>query len=250
MSVLQMLAVVLAGFGAGLINTVVGSGSLITYPVMVMLGVPPVQANIANTVGLVPGSIAGSWGYRHELGETRSLLVRLGAASVVGAVIGAFLLTRLPSVTFQMVVPVLILFAALLVAFQPRIARAMKPVDGTRWGPLLIVVFLAGIYGGYFSAAQGVILLGVLGLFLSAGIQTQNAVKNVLQTLVNVVAALFFVLTGDVRWEYAALVAVGSIIGALVGAFVGRRIPAQAFRVFIVVFGVAMAIYMGWRAFA
>ncbi|MFZ2624989.1 MAG: sulfite exporter TauE/SafE family protein, partial [Propionibacterium sp.] len=128
----QLFAVIAAGFGAGLVNTVVGSGSLITYPVMVLFGVPPVAANIANTVGLVPGSIAGAWGYRRELGELRGLVVRLGAASVLGAVIGAALLTRLPASTFKFVVPVLILFAALLVAFQPRISAAMRPVEGTR----------------------------------------------------------------------------------------------------------------------
>lgn len=249
MTLWHVLAVVLAGFGAGLVNTIVGSGSLITYPVMVMFGVPPVSANIANTVGLVPGSVAGSWGYRRELTELRPLLVRLGLASVVGAVIGAFLLTRLPASTFELVVPVLILFAALLVAFQPRIARAMRPVEGTRWVPLIVVVFLAGIYGGYFSAAQGIILLGVLGLFLEAGLQEQNALKNLLQTLVNLVAAVFFVITGHVEWPYAACVAVGSVIGALAGAWLARRLPAKGFRVFIVVFGLAMAVYMGYRAF-
>lgn len=249
MAVWQMVAVIAAGFGAGLVNTVVGSGSLITYPVMVVFGVPPVGANIANTVGLVPGSMAGAWGYRRELGALRGLLARLGAASVLGAVIGAFLLTRLPSATFKFVVPVLILFAALLVAFQPRIAAAMRPVEGTRWGPLIAVVFLSGIYGGYFSAAQGVILLGVLGLFLAADIQEQNALKNFLQMLVNVVAAVFFVATGHVRWDCAGAVAVGSVLGAFVGAWLAHRIPERAFRIFIVVFGVVMAFYMGYRAF-
>lgn len=246
----QMAVVALAGLGAGLVNTVVGSGSLITYPVMVLFGVPPVGANIANTVGLVPGSIAGAWGYRRELSALRGLLVRLGLASVAGAVVGAFLLTRLPASTFVMVVPFLILMAALLVAFQPGIARAMKPVEGTRWGPLLTVVFLSGVYGGYFSAAQGIILLGVLGLYLSADLQEQNALKNLLQTLVNVVAAVFFVLTTHVEWAFAGCVAVGSVIGALIGAWVARRLPTRFFRVFIVVFGISMAAYMGYRAFA
>lgn len=249
MDTAQILLMVVAGAGAGLINTVVGSGSLITYPVMVMLGVPPVAANISNTVGLVPGSVAGSWGYRRELGRLRPLLLRLGAASVAGALIGAFLLTRLPAVTFSYAVPFLILGAALLVAFQPRIAAAMTPVEGTRWRPLLVVVFLAGIYGGYFSAAQGIILLGVLGLYLSADLQEQNALKNLLQTLVNIVAAVFFIVTGGVSWPFAGCVAVGSVIGALAGAWLARRLPAGFFRVFIVVFGVAMAVYMGWRAF-
>lgn len=249
MEMWHVLAVIAAGFGAGAVNTIVGSGSLITYPVMVMLGVPAVSANIANSVGLVPGSIAGAWGYRGELRTThRSTLVRLSVASCIGAVIGAFLLTQLPSSTFKVVVPFLIGFAALLVAFQPRIARSLKPADGTRWTVLLSLVLAAGVYGGYFSAAQGVILLGVLGIFLAVGIQEQNAIKNLLQCLVNIVAAIFFMARGAIWWEYAGLVAVGSTVGALAGAWLARRIPPAVFRVSIVVFGLAMAAYMGWMA--
>ena len=249
MSIGTVLAVIAAGFGAGAVNTIVGSGSLITYPVMVLLGVPPVSANIANTVGLVPGSIAGAWGYRRELREIKPLLIRLGATSVVGAVIGAALLTVLPARSFQLVVPVLILGAALLVAFQSRIIRSMKPVKGTRWVPLIACVLGASIYGGYFSAAQGVILLGVLGLFLSAGIQTQNAAKNLLQGLVNIVAAIYFTAGGHVLWQWAALVAIGSVAGAIVGAWLARRIPTNAFRIFIVIFGLTMAVVMAVLAF-
>lgn len=251
MQLWEVIAVVAAGFGAGAVNTIVGSGSLITYPVMVMLGVPPVSANIANSVGLVPGSVAGVWGYRQELGRIeRPTLTRLSIASCIGAIIGAWLLTQLPSSTFKVVVPFLILFAALLVALQPKLAARVGSAHGTRWGALLATVLLAGVYGGYFSAAQGVILLGVLGIFLAVDIQEQNAIKNLLQCLVNIVAGLFFVLRGAVAWEYAGLVALGSIVGALAGAWLARRIPQQAFRVFIVVFGIAMSIYMGVRAFA
>lgn len=249
MDLWHVIAVIAAGFGAGAINTIVGSGSLITYPVMVMLGVPPVSANIANSVGLVPGSVAGVWGYREELRHTdRTTLGRLAIASCVGAIVGAFLLTQLPSSTFKVVVPFLILFAALLVAFQPRIAASLKPAEGTRWVGLLGFVFAAGVYGGYFSAAQGVILLGVLGIFLAVDIQEQNAIKNLLQCLVNIVAGLFFIARGAILWQYAGLVAVGSIVGALAGAWLARRIPAKAFRIFIVVFGLVMAAYMGYRA--
>ena len=237
-------AVVAAGFGAGAVNTIVGSGSLITYPVMVLLGVPPVTANIANTVGLVPGSIAGAWGYRDKLRGTKTLLLRLGAASLTGAVCGATLLTQLPKGTFALVVPVLILAAALLVGLQPLIIKRTRPTERTKWTQLTFWVFLSGVYGGYFSAAQGVILLGLLGIFLASGLQEQNAVKNVLQALVNIVAAVFFVTIGGVAWQYAGLVALGSLIGAPVGAVVAKRIPARGFRVGIVVFGVLMAIVM------
>lgn len=250
MDVLQIVLVIAAGFGAGAVNTIVGSGSLITYPVMVMLGIPPVSANIANSVGLIPGSLAGVWGYRLELNRMeRKTLIRLSVASAVGAIIGAFLLTQLPSSTFQFVVPFLILFAALLVAFQPRIASRIRTAHGTRWAALVMAVWATGIYGGYFSAAQGVILLGVLGIFLAVDMQEQNAIKNLLQALVNIVAGLFFIARGAVMWDYAALVALGSIAGALAGAWLARRIPPKVFRVFIVVFGVTMAAYMAWRAF-
>lgn len=248
MSVIEYVAVIAAGFAAGAVNTIVGSGSLITYPVMVLLGVPPVTANIANTVGLVPGSIAGAWGYRDKLAGTRKLLLRLGAASFTGAICGAVLLTQLPKATFALVVPVLILAAAVLVGLQPVIVKRTRPASGTRWRQLIFWVFLSGIYGGYFSAAQGVILLGVLGIFLASGLQEQNAVKNVLQAVVNIVAAIFFVTVGGVAWQYAALVAIGSLVGAPVGAMVAKRIPTRGFRIGIVVFGVLMAVVMAFMA--
>lgn len=248
MSVIELLTVVVAGFAAGAVNTIVGSGSLITYPVMVLLGVPPVTANIANTVGLVPGSIAGAWGYRDRLQGQGQLLIRLGAASVTGAVGGAILLTQLPKGAFALVVPVLILAAALLVGLQPLIIKRIRPAAGTRWIQLSAWVLASGIYGGYFSAAQGVILLGILGIFLTSGLQEQNAVKNVLQALVNIVAAVFFVSIGGVAWQYAGLVAIGSLIGAPMGAGIAKRIPTRAFRVGIVVFGILMAVVMAYMA--
>src|SRR5665647_643970 len=248
MSVIAVLAVVAAGFAAGAVNTIVGSGSLITYPVMVFLGVPPVTANIANTVGLVPGSLAGAWGYRDKLAGQKKLLVRLGTASVTGAIGGAILLTQLPKATFALVVPVLILAAAVLVGLQPLIVKRTRPAAGTRWGQLTFWVFLSGIYGGYFSAAQGVILLGVLGVFLASGLQEQNAVKNVLQALVNIVAAIVFVVVGGVAWKYTVMVAIGSLIGAPVGAKVAKRIPARVFRIGIGVLGVLMAAVMALMA--
>lgn len=244
MSLIEILAVVAAGFAAGAVNTIVGSGSLITYPVLVLLGVPPVTANIANTVGLVPGSIAGAWGYRDRLKLQRGPLAGLGSASVTGAIGGAILLTQLPKGAFVLVVPVLILAAALLVGLQPLIAGRTRAKGNTRWGQLTIWVGLSGVYGGYFSAAQGVILLGLLGLFLASGLQEQNAIKNLLQALVNVVAAAFFLTIGGVAWQYAGLVAIGSLLGAPVGASIAKRIPTRMFRIGIVVFGILMAAVM------
>jgi uncharacterized protein len=248
MSLIEMLAVVAAGFAAGAVNTIVGSGSLITYPVMVLLGVAPVTANIANTVGLVPGSIAGAWGYRNKLPRQATLLITLGTASIIGAICGAVLLTQLPKGAFAFAVPVLILAAALLVGLQPLIVKRTRAPAGARGGQLSFWVLLSGVYGGYFSAAQGVILLGFLGLFLATGLQEQNAVKNVLQALVNVVAATFFVTFGGVAWQYAGLVAIGSVIGAPVGARIAQRIPTRHFRIGIVIFGVVMAVVMAAMA--
>lgn len=250
MVIITALAVAAAGFAAGAVNTIVGSGSLITYPVMVFFGVPPVTANIANTIGLVPGSVAGAWGYRRRLKGTGRLLVRLGAVSLVGAVVGALLLTQLPSTAFKLAVPVLILAAALLVGFQPAIIARTKAAEHPRLGWLTFWVFLASVYGGYFSAAQGVILLGLLGVFLTIGLQEQNAIKNVLQAIVNIVAAVFFIVLGGVAWFYVVCIAVGSLIGAPVGAVLAQKIPARPFRVGIVVFGIAMAIVMAIMALA
>ncbi|HEU0256313.1 MAG TPA: sulfite exporter TauE/SafE family protein [Microbacteriaceae bacterium] len=244
MIILTALAVIAAGFAAGAVNTIVGSGSLITYPVMVFFGVPPVTANIANTIGLVPGSVAGAWGYRKRLKGMLRLLLRLGIVSLLGAIVGAVLLTQLPSTAFKLAVPVLILAAALLVGLQPKIAAHTQGGGRTRLGQLTFWVFLASVYGGYFSAAQGVILLGLLGVFLPVGLQEQNAVKNVLQAIVNIVAAVFFVILGHVAWFYVVCVAIGSVIGAPVGAMLAQRIPARPFRIGIVIFGIAMAIVM------
>jgi uncharacterized membrane protein YfcA len=246
--VIEILAVVVAGFAAGAVNTIVGSGSLITYPLMVLLGVAPVTANIANTIGLVPGSIAGAWGYRNRLPRQTALLITLGTASTIGAIGGAVLLTQLPKGAFAFAVPVLILVAALLVGLQPLIVKHTRAPADAKWRQLTFWVLLSGVYGGYFSAAQGVILLGFLGLLLATGLQEQNAVKNVLQALVNVVAATFFVTFGDVAWQYAGLVALGSVIGAPVGARIAQRIPTRHFRIGIVVFGIVMALVMAAMA--
>ncbi|MDY5589060.1 MAG: sulfite exporter TauE/SafE family protein [Arcanobacterium sp.] len=241
------VVILLAGAAAGAINTIVGSGSLVSYPAMVFLGIPPVSANIANTVGLMPGAIAGVVGYRQELRELpSSVVLRLSIASSIGAIGGAWLLTWLPSKAFQLIVPALIGFAAILVAVAPLIARKTQS-RSTRWGLLFVSVLLTGIYGGYFSAAQGVLLIGVLGLFLNIGLQHQNALKNLLQALVNTVAAIYFLLHGGIEWTAVLWLAIGSTIGSYFGAKIAKRIPTKYFRIFIVVFGLCMAIVMAMK---
>jgi uncharacterized protein len=242
-SVWQALLVFVAGIAAGTINTVVGSGTLITFPVLLGVGLPPVTANVSNTVGLFPGSFAGAYGYREELrGQGRRALI-LASASAVGALIGAVLLLVLPAGAFKAIVPVLIVLALALVLFSTQITSWLAErgytatIDVT---PLLWTVTAAtGVYGGYFGAAQGVLLMGFMGLLLAETLQRQNALKNVLAGVVNLVAALVFVLTAHIDWLAAALVAVGSVLGAFVGARFGRRLSPVALRAVIVVVGVA-----------
>jgi hypothetical protein len=244
----EALAVALAGFAAGTINTIVGSGTLITFPVLLAVGYPPVLANVSNTVGLVPGSASGAIGYRVELAGQRARLVRLGTASFIGAVLGAVALLVLPEGAFKAIVPVLIAGACVLVVVQPRLSawldrrgRALHP----HGGPLLYAGVLgAGIYGGYFGAAQGVLLIAILGLMLDEHLQRVNAAKNVLALLVNLVAALVFIAVTDVAWQAAALIAVGSVVGGQVGALVGRRIPPTLLRAIIVVVGVVAIVQL------
>ena len=238
----------LAGLAAGTINTVVGSGTLITFPVLLAVGYPPVLANVSNTVGLVPGSVSGAIGYRAELTGQRRRLVRLGSASVVGAVIGAAALLLAPERAFQAVVPVLIALACVLVVVQPRLSdwlgrrgRAPRAHGGP---PLYAGVFGAGIYGGYFGAAQGVLLIALLGLLLDDDLQRVNAAKNVLAGLVNLVAAVVFIAVTDIAWEAAGLIALGAVVGGQVGAKIGRRVPAPVLRGLVVLVGVVAIVVL------
>src|SRR5579875_3682857 len=228
---------------AGAINTVVGSGTLVTFPVLLAIGVPPVTANVSNTVGLFPGSFVGAYGYRRELSGQARRAVVLGVASVIGAIGGALLLLRLPASAFKSVVPALIVLALALVVFgkpltawlSARGRGATEHVTVSLW----LVTLGTGVYGGYFGAAQGVLLMGFLGLLLAESLQRQNALKNVLAGLVNLVAAIVFVATTHIDWTAAALVAAGSIVGGVLGALVGRRLPPPVLRATIVVVGVA-----------
>lgn len=239
----QELLVFLAGIAAGTINTVVGSGTLITFPVLLGVGLSPVTANVSNTLGLTPGSAVGAWGYRTELRGQRGRTVRLGTASVLGGIAGAILLLTLPAGAFKAIVPVLIILALVLVVFGPRITAmvtAGRHSPTERVTPLLwSATFATGVYGGYFGAAQGVLLMGVFGVLLAESLQRQNALKNVLAGLVNALAALVFVATAHMDWAAAGLVAAGSVLGGLLGARIGRRLPPNVLRGVIVVVGIA-----------
>lgn len=245
MSIWEALAVLAAGVGAGTINAIVGSGTLFTFPVLLATGLPPVTANVSNTLGLVTGNISGAVGYRRELRGQRGRVIRFGITALIGGLTGAVLLLALPSKAFDAIVPALIALALLLVVLQPRLARALArrrerngteaPTDG---GPALLAgLLLASAYGGYFGAAQGVMYLSLMGLLLHDDLQRVNALKNTIGVVVNGVAALFFVFVADVDWTAVLLIAVGSTIGGLIGAKVGRRLSPTVLRGVIVVVG-------------
>ena len=252
MSPTEAVLIALAGVAAGTINTVVGSGPLITFPTLLAFGVPPVTANVSNTVGLVPGSMSGVFGYRRELAGPRARVLRLGAASLVGGVAGALLLLWLPSSAFDAIVPALIALGVVLVLLGPRIQRSVAsraesrggiPDHGVWW--VWPAVAAAGIYGGYFGAAQGVLLMAILGIGVADSMQRHTATKNVLALIVNAVAALVFIAVADIDWTVAGLIAIGSVIGGQIGATVGRRLPPVLLRAVIATVGVvALAVLL------
>jgi uncharacterized protein len=245
------LLVFVAGIGAGTINTVVGSGTLITFPALLTVGLAPVTANISNTVGLTPGSLSGAIGYRAELaGQGRRASI-LATGSVLGGIIGAVLLLTLPAAAFRAIVPGLIGISLVLVIVQPWLSdrlAARNGADRTGVTPALwIGVFLTGIYGGYFGAAQGILLLALMGVLLTESLQRINGVKNVLAFLANAVAAVVFAFTAEVNWAAAGLVAAGAVIGGQLGARVGRRLAPGMLRAVIVVVGLlAIAKLLFW----
>lgn len=265
-----LLLILLAGIWAGAINTVVGSGTLVTFPVLVAMGVPPVSATISNAIGLIAGGFTGAWGYRREIVKVKPVLGKLVPASLLGGVVGATLLITLPEEIFGRVAPALIVLSLAMVIAQPKLSAwvngrtaeqaadpdtpspgdapgtaAEKAARSVRW-PLIVLVFFAGVYGGYFVAAQGILLMGVLGIFLASTIQQANGVKNLLVLVVNVVAGLNY-LTVDyllrepdermILWGVVAIIAVGSTLGGLIGAWVGRRLSPVVLRGVIIALG-------------
>jgi uncharacterized protein len=244
------LLIGLAGFAAGAINALVGSGTLITFPTLVALGYPPVTSTMSNAVGLVAGSVSGTWGYRAELRGQWDRLRWQIPASLAGAVLGAFLLLHLPPTVFARVVPVLLVLALVLVVIGPRIqswarrraeeaGRSPEHITPARKAVLVLATFGIGVYGGYFTAAQGILLVGVMGALLPESVQRMNAAKNLLTLMVNVVAAVSYTLVASDRisWPAAGIIAASSLVGGFIGARYGRRLSPNALRSTIVVVG-------------
>lgn len=261
MTLFEAIAITLAGLGAGTVNAVVGSGTLITFPVLLAFGYDPLVANMSNNIGLLPGSASGSLGYRHELVGEKRRLVRLGVAAILGGALGACLLLWLPPAAFRAIVPAFVALAIGLVAVQPWLSSWLarrRPVtaQGVEPAPMVLApdpryvfpaLVLAGAYGGYFGAGQGILYIAILAIALPISLQRANALKNVLGALVNLVAGLVFIMSGaPIDWRIVALVALGAIIGGQLGARVGRRLSPMALRIIIITVG-AVAL---WRLLA
>ncbi|OYO23105.1 hypothetical protein CGZ93_06495 [Enemella dayhoffiae] len=246
----DLLLAGLAGIWAGMINTVVGSGSLVTFPTLLALGLPPVMANTTNNIGLVAGGISGTVGMLPEVKALRHELIRLGPAALAGGIAGALLLLKLPSSAFDAIVPVLIAIGCVLVVLQPWLTSKMtaraeqlsaegRPPPKRRSIWPVPMIALSSTYGGYFGAAQGLLHMAILGLAIPEEPWSRlNGLKNALALIINLTAAVVFVLVAPVSWPYVGALAVGSALGGLLGAKVGRKLPAVAYRIIIVVIGV------------
>lgn len=244
MSPLDVIAILAAGLAAGVVNAVVGTGTLLTFPTLLAIGYPPVVANMSNTVGLIFGNVSGVVGYRRELAGQRARGIELSIPTAAGALGGAILLLALPQGVFHLIVPWLVLFAVALVIVQPRLSTDLarhRDHAGSAWA-LRGSLVLAGVYGGYFGAGLGVILIGLLAVFLEDDLQRLNGMRNVLSAVTNTFAAIVFVAVGHLAWPVVGLLAVSSIVGGQIGALFGRRLPANVLRGLIVVGGLAAVV--------
>jgi len=243
----RLLLVAGAALLAGAVNAVAGGGTLLSFPALLLLGFPALTANVTSTIGLLPGYAGGTLAYRQELSLQRSRVLFLGPISVVGAVGGAILLTRTSNAVFAAVVPWLILLACALLLVQPVVTsrvRSRRPEREQHRSPVLAVAqFFGGIYGAFFGAGLGVMMLAVLGLFIRDDLQRVNALKGMMSLIINVVAALYFAFFGPVSWVAAAVMVPASAVGGFAGVTLARRLRPAALRTVVVVFGVAFALH-------
>ncbi len=242
----HVVLLLLGGLGAGVVNGVAGGGSLISFPLLLALGYPALTANITNTVGIWPGYVGGAAGFRNEISSQRDRLVPLGAVAALGGIAGALLLLTTSSATFRNLVPWLVLGASILFAVQPLLKRALGGTAHTppRTRPILLAggTFAASVYGGYFGAGLGVMLLAILGLALPDSIVRTSGLRTALSILVNGVAAVVFLIHGGLAWEAVGLLAAGSLVGGWIGAQVALSIPAWALRAVVVVIGLVTVV--------
>lgn len=246
---LELLAVAAAGAAAGVSNSLAGAGSLITFPTLVALGVPPLAANVTSTVGLIPGAAGGAIGYADLLSEQRQRVARLAVPTLIGAVAGTALLLVTSNDTFEAIVPALVAASCLLLLFQPRLTPRISHA-GDEHSPFLTVgLLLSGAYAAYFGSAVGILLLGLLGLFVAAPMQHLNGLKILLAGIANLLAALAYAFLAPVHWRFAVCLMVSSLVGGRLGANLARRVSGDVLRVAIAVIGLFVAAVLAVRAF-
>jgi uncharacterized membrane protein YfcA len=246
---LSLLAVAAAGAAAGASNALAGAGSLITFPTLIALGVPPLAANVTSTVGLVPGAVGGAIGYADLVREQGQRIARLTVPSLAGAIVGTALLLVTSNDTFEDIVPILVAGSCLLLLFQPRLTPRISHA-GNEHSPFLTAgLVFSGAYAAYFGSAVGILLLGLLGLFVAESMQHLNAIKILLAGFANLLAAVVYAFLAPVHWSYAICLAVSSLIGGRLGAKFARRISGETLRVAIALLGLVVAAVLAVRAF-
>lgn len=246
---LELLAVAAAGAAAGISNAIAGAGSLITFPTLLAVGLPPLSANVTSTVGLIPGAAGGALGYTDLIGEQRGRFLRLAVPSVLGAAIGTALLLATSNDTFEAIVPVLVAGSCLLLLFQPRLVPRIGDAGNERSPYLFAGLLFAGAYAAYFGSAVGILLLGILGLFVAASMQHLNAMKILLAGLANLLAAATYVFLAPVDAKYAICLAVASLAGGRVGANLARRVSGEVLRIGIALAGLVIAAILAIQAY-
>ena len=247
LSVETIVLLATVGFLAGALNAAAGGGSLISFPALIAVGYPPLTANVTNNIAVAPGYVTGATGYRRELRGQGHRILPLTVASAIGSLVGVGLILISSQSAFESIVPFLVLAACVLLAFQPAITRRLEEHSGDRDRPgsgVLAGQALAAVYGGYFSAALGVVVLAVLGLAFDDTLQRLNALKALLQLIIGAVSAVGFALVTPVAWTAVAVVAPASVVGGEVGARLARRVSDRALRVGIVTYGVACAVWL------
>ena len=255
MTSLEALLVLVTGFGAGILSSTVGVASLLSFPVLVALGLPPVVANVSNTLGMIPAGLGGVVGYRQEVREGGRVAAVIVVVCALGAILGAVLLLGLPPGVFEAIVPYLILFTCLLVGVQPRIARWLRARHEARHGVALAerrhmspattaFATITGVYGGYFGAGAGVMMVAVLGIGTDLELRIVNGLKTLSLMVGNVVAGLIFIVVAEPRWDVVVLLAAGSLVGGYVGARIGRKLPDAVFRWAVVGAGLVAALLL------
>ncbi len=246
MEILPYLGLLLAAFVAGAINAVAGGGSLISFPALIAFGFVSKTANVTNTVALWPGYVGGSFGYREELRRQRRRLLTLAPPAVLGALTGSIILLSTPQSAFDAIVPFLILFACALMAFQERLSAFAQThrlaSQGDEHVPLLLLcaTFALAVYGAYFGAGLGILMLAFLGILLPDDIQQSNALKGMLSLIINAVAVLYFIAFGPVRWAAVIVMGIGAVAGGYLGVGVARRLGRTWLRVAVIAYGLVV----------